>query len=79
MISGVLVEFIFLYYYKVEIFKTRLIIGFIIHTIWEIWQVIIGMSDPFKLIGKNGLIDIIMDTIMFLIGMILANYYFISN
>jgi hypothetical protein len=74
MISGIITELVLVYYLKIEIFKNRLIIGFVLHTVWEIWQFIIRMTDPFKLTGKNGLIDIIMDTIMFLFGMIFTNY-----
>lgn len=75
MISGFLLELILKYYFNLTIFKNRLFIGFIIHTLWEIWQIIIKMSSPYRLTGKNGLIDILIDTIMFLLGMTLANYF----
>jgi hypothetical protein len=41
---------------------------FIIHTIWELWQILIGMSKPWKLTGHSNLIDIFVDTIVFMIG-----------
>jgi hypothetical protein len=41
---------------------------FIIHTIWELWQMLIGMSKPYKLTGRSNLIDSIMDTIFFMLG-----------
>jgi len=41
---------------------------FIIHTLWEIWQVFIGMSKPFLTSGKNNIFDIILDTLFFLFG-----------
>lgn len=41
---------------------------FILHTIWELWQVFISMSNPFKLIGHNNLIDTIVDTLLFMLG-----------
>ena len=68
LISGTFTELLLRFYFQIEPFKIRIIIGLIIHTIWEFWQIIIGMSNPFKLTGKNGLIDIVIDTIMFLIG-----------
>jgi hypothetical protein len=42
--------------------------AFIIHTLWELWQIAIGMSKPFKLSGRNSFVDIIVDTIFFMIG-----------
>jgi hypothetical protein len=41
---------------------------FILHTIWELWQVFISMSNPFKLVGHNNLIDTIVDTLLFMLG-----------
>jgi hypothetical protein len=41
---------------------------FIIHTIWELWQMLIGMSKPWKLTGDSNLIDTFVDTIFFMIG-----------
>jgi hypothetical protein len=41
---------------------------FIIHTIWELWQILIGMSKPWKLTGDSNLIDTFVDTIVFMIG-----------
>jgi hypothetical protein len=41
---------------------------FIIHTIWELWQMLIGMSKPWKLTGDSNLIDTFVDTIVFMIG-----------
>jgi hypothetical protein len=38
----------------------------IIHTVWEFWQMLIGMSKPYKLTGSSNLIDIIMDTLLFM-------------
>ena len=48
--------------------------AFIIHTLWELWQIAIGMSKPFKLSGRNSFVDIIVDTIFFMIGA-----YFVKN
>lgn len=40
----------------------------IVHTLWELWQILIGMSKPFNLVGRNSIIDILVDTIMFMFG-----------
>lgn len=45
---------------------------FIIHSLWELWQVVIGMSHPLKLIGRSNLVDIILDTVFFMFGAYLA-------
>lgn len=44
-------------------------IGFGLHTLWEGWQVLIGMAHPLRLTGHNGLVDIVMDTVLFMVGM----------
>ena len=58
------------YYYKL----------FIIHTLWELWQMLIGMSKPWKLTGDSNLIDTFVDTTVFMIGafITLQLYYKIS-
>ena len=72
-ISGIVVGFLYLYYgYQIQNYFLYMLI---IHTLWEIWQVIIGMSKPYNLIGRNGLIDTITDTTLFMIG---AYLYFVS-
>ena len=42
---------------------------FIVHSLWELWQIFIGMT-PLNL---RGFIDIIVDTLMGLLGMYLKN------
>lgn len=44
-------------------------VGLGIHTLWEGWQVLIGMAHPLRLTGHNGLVDIVMDTALFMAGM----------
>ena len=46
----------------------------IIHTIWEVWQIFIGMSKPFSLTGDNNSIDIFVDTAAFMLGTYIANF-----
>jgi hypothetical protein len=41
---------------------------FMLHNIWELWQIFISMSNPFTLVGHNNLIDTILDTSLFMIG-----------
>jgi hypothetical protein len=44
-------------------------IGLGLHTVWEGWQVLIGMAHPMRTTGHNGLVDILMDTGLFMAGM----------
>ena len=62
---------IYFYYYNL----------FIIHTIWEFWQIIIGMSKPWRLTGDSNLIDTFIDTLVFMIGtyVTLRLYYNITK
>ena len=66
LINGIIIGYIYLYFkWDIRLYALKL---FIIHTIWELWQVLIGMSKPYKLTGRSNLIDIIMDTIFFMSG-----------
>lgn len=56
--SGVLIRLIF---------KTDIKDAIMLHTIWEIWQIIIGMSDVREFWKIK---DIIMDTLVFYIGVL---------
>jgi hypothetical protein len=57
------------YRYNTKIYLFNL---FIIHTIWEYWQIYIGMSHPLRLTYHNNLIDILFDTFVFMLGSYLA-------
>lgn len=73
-ISGMLVGWIYLYLKKpIQYYYYKL---FIIHTIWELWQMLIGMSKPWKLTGNSNLIDIIVDTISFMLGGYLLKIFY---
>ena len=50
---------------------------FIIYTLWEFWQVFIGMAKPWKLEGASNLIDSIIDTLAFMLGTYLAKKFII--
>jgi len=49
---------------------------FIIYTIWELWQILIGMSKPWKLTGHSNLIDIFVDTCIFMFGTYICLQYY---
>ncbi len=65
-ISGILVGYLYLYLkYDIKRYAINMLI---IHCLWEFWQILIGMSKPYKLIGTNNLIDTIIDTLLFMVG-----------
>jgi hypothetical protein len=72
MLSGLLIGYIFLHIGRVH--NGYYYIMFATHTIWETWQVIIGMSKPFSMTGVNNIIDTIVDTLAFLCGAYIATF-----
>ena len=50
-------------------------VGFAGHTLWEGWQVYIGMARPWNWKGHNGFTDLIMDTALFMAGMYVYNIF----
>lgn len=63
LFSGILTGWIlYNYFADYEFYAT----GFNIHTIWEIWQIIIGMT---KIGTLRGFIDVWVDTAFFMVGM----------
>ena len=74
LISGIIVGYIYLCLkWNIKLYTFKL---FILHTIWEMWQILIGMSKPYKLTGRSNLIDIIMDTVFFMSGAYIVKYYY---
>ena len=74
LVNGMIIGYLYLYFKG----NSRLYIlkMFIIHTIWELWQMLIGMAKPYKLTGRSSLIDTVMDTIFFMLGAyVIRNYY----
>ena len=67
-ISGLLLGLIYIKFGYGRNFTKYLWDLFIIHTIWEYWQVYIGMSHPLRLTYNNNLLDIIFDTFVFMLG-----------
>lgn len=66
MLSGILTAWILVSYFpEYSLYKT----GFWIHTAWEYWQIFIGMT---KYKTRRGALDIVMDTLFFMSGMVLS-------
>ena len=74
LINGIIIGYIYLHFkWNSRLYILNL---FIIHTIWEFWQILIGMAKPYKLIGRSNLIDTIMDTILFMLGAYIVRKYY---
>lgn len=71
LLSGILVGSIYKYF-KDPLTKDYYLNMLLIHSTWEFWQILIGMSKPFRLSGRSNLMDTIIDTILFMIGSIIA-------
>ncbi len=74
LINGVIFGYLYLYFNgdnRFYVFKLL-----ILHTLWELWQMLIGMSKPYKLTGRSNLIDTIMDTIFFMIGAYIVRKFY---
>lgn len=65
--SGILFGFLTLVYRVSSPFVTY----FVLHTLWEIWQLWIGMTKP----DVRGIIDIGVDTLVGLLGLLLVRIY----
>lgn len=73
LISGIIMGYIYLYFKgDRKLYALKL---FILHTMWEFWQTLIGMAKPYKLTGRSNLIDTIMDTIFFMFGAFIVHKY----
>jgi hypothetical protein len=74
LINGIIIGYIYLYYLNGDsrFYTYRLVI---IHTMWEFWQMLIGMTKPYNLTGPNNLFDTILDTIFFMIGAYIIRKY----
>lgn len=69
MFSGVLTGYsLSIWFPKVSLFWT----GLFIHTLWELWQMAIGMT-PIRTL--RGQVDTVVDTIAFLIGVYVYTRY----
>jgi len=73
IINGIIIGYIYLYFNgdrRLYMFNL-----FTLHTLWEFWQILIGMAKPYKLTGPSNLIDTIMDTILFMLGAYILRRY----
>jgi hypothetical protein len=67
-LSGILFGHIYLYLYPNVKTSTYYYKLFILHTIWELWQMLIGMSRPYNLTGSSNIVDTFVDTALFMLG-----------
>ena len=65
-IFGIVFGLIFMHLFHYD--KKYYLHLFIIHTLWEVWQVLIGMAKPWTLSGSSNLLDSIVDTVVFMVG-----------
>ena len=65
-LSGVFIGlFYFFMGWNVQMYMLNM---FVLHTIWECWQILIGMSNPYRMTGTGNLVDTIVDTLLFMSG-----------
>ena len=70
-VTGIIFGYLYLFFNYYNLFY--IIRLFIIHTMWEFWQTLIGMAKPYKLTGRSNLIDSIIDTVFFMLGVYIVN------
>ncbi len=71
------VGFFYALIFRKKFDKIRLYVyGFLIHTLWEYWQVYIGMTLVHTYLGKN---DLILDTVFFMLGIFVVNNFIFRN
>ncbi len=63
-LSGVFFALLHLFFYR---FSNPILVYFILHTLWELWQLYIGMTIP----NLRGIIDILNDTLFGVLGVYL--------
>lgn len=66
ILSGLLTGYILWVYYPTYDYYWS---GFWIHTFWEVWQILVKNTPYWTLRGK---IDVVMDTVLFMGGMLFA-------
>ena len=76
-INGIIFGYLYLYFrYDKKYYIINLVI---LHTLWEFWQIIIGMSRPYSLSGRSNLIDTIVDAILFMSGALITKYFIYTD
>ena len=72
-INGIIFGYLYLYFkYDKKYYIINLLT---LHTMWEFWQIIIGMSRPYSLTGRSNLIDTFVDTILFMSGALITKFF----
>jgi hypothetical protein len=75
LINGIIFGYLYLYFnYNKRNYYLNM---FLLHTLWETWQVFIGMSKPWKITGRNNIVDTGVDTIAFMIGAFISKRFLI--
>jgi hypothetical protein len=65
-INGMIFGYLYIYYsYNPKKYYFNM---FILHTLWELWQILIGMSKPYSIVGSSNIVDTILDTVFFMTG-----------
>ena len=72
-INGIIVGALYLHYNYNK--KHYFLAMLSIHTLWEVWQIVIGMSNPMKTTGRGNIVDIILDTLLFMLGAYICFVY----
>jgi hypothetical protein len=75
LLSGIAFAALFLWLRPTTSHTHLYVYGFGVHSAWELWQIAIGMSRPFALSGHNSLVDICVDTLLFLAGIWLVLFF----
>jgi hypothetical protein len=77
LITGIIFGYLYIYLkYDIRFYFYNM---FILHTLWEILQTLVGIAKPYKLTGGNNLIDSIIDTIIFMFGAYIVRKILILN
>lgn len=69
LLSGIFVGYGLRYYTEIHTRKKRYMAGFILHTVWELFQIAVENTE---LTNLRGQIDVVMDTVLFMVGMMLV-------
>lgn len=70
LLSGVGTAYVLQGYFRLQ-WLPSFMIGFLIHTAWEAWQVLITMTPN----TQRGKVDTVVDTLLFLLGFLIASLF----
>lgn len=69
LLSGIMVGYMLRYHTEIRTQEKRYMTGIIIHTLWEFFQIAVENTE---LTNLRGQIDVVMDTVLFMLGMMLV-------